>query len=170
MELKGFSFHHIVPHKACGAGKPATVLVLETWKVSDKSPRRIQLLSLHFCFVFQSTLKRNQWTYKCADTTSYIVPLGLDTGAAMKQLCAGMASWHWHANKQSQWNIFQSLWRPVFFFFFYRFYLLLQAFIGPQNNLNVFLLQLLHFFPSRLRALVCVCLYIHIDVYKFSLL
>lgn len=117
-ELKGFSFYRTERCKACGAGKPATMLVQKTWKVSDKSPRRIQLLSLHFCFVFQSTLKGNQWTYKCADMTSYIVPLGLDTSAAMKQLSAGMALWHWHANEQSQQSVFQSLWMPDFSYFF----------------------------------------------------
>lgn len=123
VEFKGFSFHHVVQRKACEAGKPATLLVLKTWKVSNKSPHRIQLLSLHFCFVFQSTLKRNQWTYKCADTTSYIVPLGLDTSAAMKQLCAGMALWHWHANEQSQRNTFQSLWMPDFCVVFWVFFI-----------------------------------------------
>lgn len=117
VEFQGFSLHHVVQCK----GKPATVLVLGTWKVSDKSPRRIQILSLHSCFVFPSTLKRNQWTYKCAALTSYIVPLGSDTSAAMKQLQAGMALWHWHANEQSQWTIFQSLWMLDFDFFIYFF-------------------------------------------------
>lgn len=85
-------------HVRC-KGEPATVLVLGTWKVSDKSPRRIRILSLHFCFVFPSALKRNQWTYKCAALTSCIVPLGSDTSAAMRQLQAGTALWHWHVNE-----------------------------------------------------------------------
>lgn len=112
-EFQGFSLHHVVQCK----GKPATVLVLETRGVSDKSPCRIRILSPHSCFVFPSTLKRNQWTYKCAALTSSIVPLGSDTSAAMKQLQAGMALWHWHANEQSQWNIFPVLMNAWFWYF-----------------------------------------------------
>lgn len=115
VEFQGFSLPHVVQCK----GKPATMLVLETWKVSDKSPRRIRILSLHSCFVFLSTLKRNQWTYKCAALTSHIVPLGSDTSAAMKQLQAGMALCHWHANEQSQWNIFLSLRMLDFYIFIF---------------------------------------------------
>lgn len=115
VEFQGFSLNHVVQCK----GKPATVLVLKTWKVSDKSPRRIRILSLHFCFVFPSTVKRNQWTYKCAALTSSIVLLGWDSSAALKRLQAGMALWHWHANEQNPWNLFQSLWTLDFFFFWW---------------------------------------------------
>lgn len=151
MEFKRFSFHYIVESKACGAGKPATMLVvLKTWKVSNKSPHRIQLLSLHFGFVFHSTLKRNQWTYKCADMTSHIIPLGLDTSAAMEQLCSGnsiMALTCKWAKPMQYHPVLMNAW---FFAIFICCIYFFDAFIVPQNNSDVFVLRLLqYFFPQK---------------------
>lgn len=160
VEPKGFSFPNSAQHKPCGAGKAPTVCTLNTWEVSNKLPRRIRCQSFPFGFVFQSTQKRNQWTYKCADVTSPIVPLGSDTSTARKQLCAGTALSSWHANEQKPMEYLPVLINAWFFFLFCMLYLLFDAFIVSQNNLDVFLLWLLHFFP-HLTCSFSVCLFIY---------
>lgn len=124
---------------------------------------------------------RAQWKEISEPTNVLLWPLALFSWAQTAVLLWSGSKLAWHCGIDMQMSkthgISSSPYERLIFFFFLvvcffnRLYLLFDAFIVSQNNLDLFLLQLLRFFfPSRLRALVCVCLYIHIDVCKFSLL